>query len=177
MKYQADLGSSSAPNRELNPELFGENAKRSRFVENSVATAPADGLLPLESKIAETRVQLGELSDTLGNIVNQVNEFIKTSHQKFEKLHQGVHSLEKNDHTLNALIEQKISAILNQMGERKTMEMKMQEVVDRHNGVLRGFETRFNQMQKIMNEKEAQIIQAQAALNDAKMEIARLKRF
>ncbi len=177
MKYQADIGTSQAPTRELNPELFGENANRSRFVENSAATVPADGMLPLESKIAETRVQLGELSDTLGNIVNQVNEFIKSSQQKFEKLHQGVNSLEKNDLTMNALIEQKISAILNQMGERKTMEMKMQEVIDRHNSVLRGFETRFNQMQKIMNEKEAQIIQAQAALNDAKMEIARLKRF
>jgi muramoyltetrapeptide carboxypeptidase LdcA involved in peptidoglycan recycling len=78
---------------------------------------------------------------------------------------------------LNGLIEQKVSAVLNQLGERKTMEMKMQEVVDRHNSVLRGFEQRLNQMQKVISDKEAQMIHAQAALNEAKMEIARLKRF
>ena len=56
------------------------------------------------------------------------------------------------------------------------MDQKMQEVIDRHNSVLKGFEVRITHLQKLLSEKDSQVMSAFAALNEAKMEIARLKR-
>lgn len=159
--------------KELNPELFGESHAKSRVVE-----ATTSNQLPaLEQKIIETRNQVQQLSESLGKIVSQINEFIKSSQVKFDRLNQSILRLENSDHALNAETAQKLSQMHSRLGERKTMDMKVQEMIDRHNSVLRSFEVRMGQMQKVLTEKEAQLLTAQAALNDAKMEIARLKRF
>ena len=162
--------------KELNPELFGENLAKSRVVDNVQSQPPNGPLLAMEGKIAETRSQLHQLGESLTSVVNQVNEFIKGSQGKFERLNQVVKRLEQNDQAINLEAAQKISQISSRLGERKTMDLKIQEMVDRHNSVLRSFEVRFNQMQKLMSDKEAMLVSAQAALNDAKMEISRLKR-
>ena len=162
--------------KELNPELFGEKITKSRVVDNSQSQNPNSPFLAMESKIAETRAQLHQLGESLTSVVSQVNEFIKGSHGKFEKLNQAVQQLEQNDHVINLEAAQKISQVSAKLGERKTMDLKIQEMIDRHNGVLRSFEVRFNQMQKLMADKEALLVSAQAALNEAKMEISRLKR-
>ena len=162
--------------KELNPELFGENFSNSRVVGNSQSQNPNGPILAMESKIAETRAQLHQMGEGLTSVVSQVNEFIKGSHGKIEKLQQAVQRLEQNDQAINLEAAQKISQINNKLGERKTMDLKIQEMIDRHNSVLRSFEVRFNQMQKLMADKEAMLVSAQAALNEAKMEISRLKR-
>lgn len=162
--------------KELNPELFGENISKSRVVDNSISQKPNSHHLALESKISETRAQLHQLGESLTSVVNQVNDFIKGSQGKFERLNQSVQRLEQNDQAINLEAAQKISQINNKLGERKIMDLKIQEMVDRHNSVLRSFEVRFNQMQKLMADKEALLVSAQSALNEAKMEISRLKR-
>ncbi len=162
--------------KELNPELFGENISKSRVVDNSISQKPNSHHVALENKISETRSQLHQLGESLTSVVNQVNDFIKGSQGKFERLNQSVQRLEQNDQAMNLEAAQKISQINNKLGERKIMDLKIQEMVDRHNSVLRSFEVRFNQMQKLMADKEALLVSAQSALNEAKMEISRLKR-
>jgi hypothetical protein len=53
----------------------------------------------------------------------------------------------------------------------------MQETIDRHNTIMKAFEVRLGQMQKIITEKDEQIKEYQSLLNDAKMELGRIKRF
>jgi chromosome segregation ATPase len=159
--------------KELNPELFGETHAKSRVMEQ----APTNQMSVLEHKVLETRAQVQQMSDNLAKIVGQINEFIRGSTSKFERLNQAVQRLEQNDQALNLEAAQKINQIHNRLGERKTMDLKIQEMIDRHNSVLRSFEVRLAQMQKMMTEKEAQLVAAQSALNETKMEIARLKRF
>jgi len=43
--------------------------------------------------------------------------------------------------------------------------------------VIKSFEVRLNHMQRLLADKENQMAASQAALNEAKMEISRLKRF
>lgn len=162
--------------KELNPELFGENISKSRVVDNSSSQKPNSQQVALEGKISETRSQLHQLGESLTSVVNQVNDFIKGSQGKFERLNQSVLRLEQNDQAMNLETAQKLSQINNKLGERKIMDLKIQEMVDRHNSVLRSFEVRFNQMQKLMADKETLLVSAQSALNEAKMEISRLKR-
>ncbi len=158
--------------KELNPELFGESGAKSRVFE-----APAaNHLHVLEQKIVETRSQIQMVAENLNKIVSQINEFVKSSQVKFDRIHQAIQGLQQNDQALSVDATQKISALHSRLGERKSMDAKIQEMMDRHNSVLRSYEVRMTQMQKLMTEKEAQLLSAQAALNETKMEIARLKR-
>jgi len=158
--------------KELNPELFGERGLKSRVVEEP----PINQMVVLEKKVADNRQQMHQLAESMNRIVQQVNEFMKSTNHKFEKIYQALQRLESNDQALNLDSAQKISQIHNRLGERRTLEIKVQELVDRHNNVLKSYEVRMNQMQKLIAEREAQLISSQALLNETKMEIARLKR-
>jgi chromosome segregation ATPase len=159
--------------KELNPELFGEAGQKSRVFE---APAQNNHVHVLEQKILETRNQVHHLAEGLNKIVSQINEFIKSSQVKFERMQQALNKLEQNDQALSVDATQKISALHTRLGERKSMDYKIQEMIDRHNSVLRSHEVRMAQLQKLVSEKEAQVLAAQSALNETKMEIARLKR-
>jgi len=158
--------------KELNPELFGESVGKSRVFE-----APAQNHLNvLEQKILENRSQIHNLAENVNKIVSQINEFIKSSQVKFDRIQQALQKLDQNDQALSLDATQKITALHTRLGERKSMDYKIQEMMDRHNSVLRSYEVRMNQLQKLVSEKEAQMISAQSALNETKMELARLKR-
>lgn len=159
--------------KELNPELFGESHAKSRVVE----APPVNQMHLLEQKLIETRAQVHQMGENLARVVSQINEFIRSSQTKFDRLNQAIQRLEQNDQALAGEVSQKVNMMHTRLSDRKTMDMKIQEMVDRHNSVLRGFELRMAQMQKILTEKEAQLVATQSALNETKMEIARLKRF
>ncbi|MFN7825754.1 MAG: hypothetical protein ACK5P6_10380 [Pseudobdellovibrionaceae bacterium] len=159
--------------KQLNPQLFGVSSQASP---RTIEPSPQAQWIELERKVAEQKVQLQALMDQWSSSVAQINEFIRSTQAKFEKVQQQIVKLEQNDQLLNLEAAQKIAQIQNRLGERKTMDLKIQEMVDRHNTVIRGFEVRVNQMQKMLADKEAAMISAQAALNEAKLEISRLKR-
>lgn len=163
--------------RQLNPELFGEAIMPARVVENGAQNAVSStALLAVEQKLADNRRQVQLLSEQMAKVVTQINEFIKTSNAKFEKAFHFLQKLEQNDQSISLEASQKISLLHSRLVERKTMDMKIQDMVDRHHAVLRSFESKITQLQRLLSEKEAQCISAQAALNDARTEIAKLKR-
>ena len=158
--------------KELNPELFGETTAKSRVFE-----APAaNHINVLEHKILDTRNQIQQLAENMNKVVSQINEFIKGSQAKFDRIQQSLQKLEQNDQVVHNDANQKIAAMSTRLGERKSMDYKIQEMIDRHNSVLRSYEVRLGQLQKLLSEKEAQMIATQSALNETRMEIARLKR-
>lgn len=160
--------------KQLNPELFGEVSNYGLV--NKENNAIFNHITQLEQKVGESRHQVALISEHFNKMVTQINEFVKSTQMKIERLQQSVVRLEQNDQAMNLEASQKISQISQRLGERKTLDLKIQEMVDRHNGVLRSFEVRLGQMQKMMNEKEAMLVAAQTALNEAKMELSRLKR-
>lgn len=158
--------------KELNPQLFGETGLKSRVVEKN-SHGPT---LQLEQKLAETKQQVHQVTEALQRIVQQMNEYMKTNQTKIERINSALHKLEQNDQELASQASEKISQIAARVGERRSMDGKVQELVDRQNSILRTFEVRLNQLQMLINEKDAQLVSTQAALNEAKMEITRLKR-
>ncbi|KYG66097.1 hypothetical protein AZI86_03260 [Bdellovibrio bacteriovorus] len=163
--------------KELNPELFGEK----KVVKSSPADAAANlgnnsNYLNTDRQIFELRSQNQNLHNQLEKIVGSVNEWIKTSNVKFEKQASLLTRLEQSHNGLATEAGQKISMLSAKVNERRALDLKVQEMVDRHNNIVKSFEVRMNHLQKLLAEKEAQMIASQAALNEAKMEIARLKR-
>ncbi|MGZ3770736.1 MAG: hypothetical protein ACXVCP_06135 [Bdellovibrio sp.] len=165
--------------KELNPELFGEKkTTKSSVSENptSLGVTNNNNYLNTDRQIYELRAQNQALVDQLNKIVSTVNELIKSTNIKFEKQAHLVNRLEQSHNGLATEAGQKITQLAQRVNERKSLELKVQEMVDRHNNVIKSFEVRMNHMQKLLAEKEAQMISAQTALNEAKMEISRLKR-
>lgn len=136
----------------------------------------AESVSGLEASVNELKLQNHFLNEQIKKVVDGLNEWIKHSNVRFERLHQGLARMEQ---THNALVEdasQKFTNLNQKIGDRRTLDAKIQEMVDRHNNVLRSYEVRMNHLQKLLVEKEAQALAAHAALNETKMDIARLKR-
>jgi DNA repair exonuclease SbcCD ATPase subunit len=131
---------------------------------------------PKADQINELKLQNHFLSEQLKKVVDSMNELIKHTNVKFDRVHQSVQRLEQ---THNAMADEtgvKFAHMTQKVAERRTLDAKVQEMVDRHNNVLKTYEVRMQQLQRLLSEKEAQVIGAHAALNEVKMDIARLKR-
>ncbi|HEX7672825.1 MAG TPA: hypothetical protein VF412_01570 [Bdellovibrio sp.] len=164
--------------KELNPELFGEKkiAKSPAMESASALSSTGANYLNTDRQIFELKSQNHTLADQMNKIVSTVNELIKTTNAKFERQQALLTRLEQSHNGLATEAGQKITQLSQRVNERKSLDLKVQEMVDRHNNVIKSFEVRMNHLQKLLAEKEAQMISCQTALNEAKMEIARLKR-
>lgn len=160
--------------KQLNPELFGDfPGNKTRMID-----APAaNQAMVTEQRVTDLKMHLAKLTESFSRVVGQMNEFMKNTQGKFETVQQEMHKLEQNDHLINMETAHKFNQIHNKLADRHQMDMKIQEMIDRHNSILKSYEVRMNQMQKMMAEKDATLISAQGALNEAKMEIMKLKRF
>ncbi|MBX2987545.1 MAG: hypothetical protein KF802_06580 [Bdellovibrionaceae bacterium] len=164
--------------KELNPEIFGERrAARTTPAETIPVGLPETaGFLNVDRQILELRNQVLMVGEELKKMAAQAQEFMKVSHLKLERLQQQVHRLEQSHNGLVQETGHKISQMGHRLAERKALDSKIQEMVDRHTNVIKSFEVRMNHLQRLLSEKEAQVVGAQAALNEAKMELSRLKR-
>lgn len=165
--------------KELNPELFGEKkstspARREALVPPAPSTDPV--YLNTDRQIFELKSQMMSVNDQLSKLNQALNETNKNGSARMERFQQGLNRLETSHNGLATEAGQRIQQINNKLAERKALDLKIQEMVDRHNNVIKSFEVRLNHMQKLLTEKEAQTAAAYTALNEAKMEIARLKR-
>lgn len=164
--------------KELNPELFGEKkiSKSTGLEGSSNMGSGAANYLNTDRQIFEVKAQNQALVDQMNKIVGTVNELIKSTNAKFERQQALMSRLEQSHNGLATEAGQKITQLSQRVNERKSLDLKVQEMVDRHNNIIKSFEVRMNHLQKLLAEKEAQMISCQTALNEAKMEIARLKR-
>ena len=131
---------------------------------------------PKTDQINELKLQNHFLSEQLKKVVESMNELIKHTNMKFDRVNQTVTRLEQ---THNAMADEtglKFAHMASKVAERRTLDAKVQEMVDRHNNVLKTYEVRMQQLQRLLTEKEAQVVGAHAALNEVKMDLARLKR-
>jgi chromosome segregation ATPase len=174
--------------KELNPELFGsfkvstanleENMVHGgRFVNgNDGVNAKADDLEQVEIRVAQLNLNVGQLMQQMSDIQTQFAELFKNTQTRMDRLQQSIQKLEQNDHMIAQEIATRMNQVHTRIGDRKTQDLKIQQMMDRHNTKKKSFELRLQQAQKVLSEKEAQVLQTTAALNEAKMEIARLKR-
>ena len=132
--------------------------------------------LNLDRQVLDLRQDLAQLSEELKKIFSQFQEFSKASHLRSERMQQQLQRLEQSHNGMIQETGHKLNHMGLRLNERKSIDHKIQEMVDRHTNVIKSFEVRMNHLQKLLADKDAQVLSAQAALNEAKMEISRLKR-
>lgn len=170
-RFSQFSGATGTPRRELNADLFGGSAGGS-----ANGTEIVNPLLPLEASILEVRKDVQGFKDQISQLVRQVNEALGSLHQKLESSHQLAQKNEQDKDLLKLELAQKFHQTQVRLGEFEGIEEKVQDMMDRHNTMIKTFEVRIQQLQKLVAEKDAQVAAAQAALNSTIMDLARMRR-
>lgn len=162
--------------KELDPSLFGEGAWASPRAVEKPKPSGFDAVGHIEQKVADLRVQMREIKEEVSRFGADLEAFKRSSHNKVEKLAQQVARLEGIQGKVHQEVTTRISQMHTRLADRQSVDLKVQEMMDRHQALIRSAEMRIQQMQKILNEKEAMLLSAQISLSEAKTEIARMKR-
>lgn len=164
--------------KELNYTFFGiQQAEKS---ETAIAV-PVLEWLPQAKAALPGEPQQGSKSDELTSkeieeLKSQILEYQNSTKLKIDRLQSSIQKWEQNYSDLTQEISAKMAALLQKLNDQKKYDQKVQDIVDRHNNLLKGYEVRMNQLQKLLQQKESDYLEAYSALKEAKSEMARLKR-
>ncbi|RYZ75470.1 MAG: hypothetical protein EOP05_07740 [Proteobacteria bacterium] len=184
------------PHRELNPQLFGaptqsvepgKLAADPRVPVSSVMGSPAEepnrrvpyapvDVKALEANLANLRGSVLGMEKRTETLAFKMEELARTVHARLERFSQAIVRVEDSQNKSHQESAQKFAMVAAKVNERKISDMKIQELVDRHNSIIRNFENRLLSMQRLVSEQEMSLHNAQAALDEARNEISRLKR-
>jgi hypothetical protein len=167
--------------RELNPQLFGNGPS----VDSSTLhrQEPAASVMPRASN--SNPYPPNELKNMehhvhqLSRALLQMEKRTETIAQKLEELARGVHTrLERFSHSIQRIEDAqkhtaqenalKVAAVASKVNERKVSDSKIEEMIERHNSIVRGFETRLLSLQRLVNEQEMALHGAKAAIEEAR---------
>ena len=178
--------------RELNPQLFGTQSAPERIGQPVDPQKPAAGIMgrgpqqphqPAPSDIKELEHQINALklafsqADKRGDaLAAKVDELARGVHGRLERFSQAILKLEEMINHQGHETTGRISQVFAKVTERKVVDQKVQEMIDRHNMIIRNFENRLTSMQRLMTEQEMALHNATAALEEARAEIQKLKR-
>lgn len=182
--------------RELNPELFGTPSSVEGGGQPVDPTLPATRVMgcaaepapkrpmpylpgdlkALEAQVNALRVSLMQVEKRVDATQNQIQELARGTTTRMERFGTSISRMEEmlaQNHQENTA---KFAHIVAKVNERKVTDSKVQELLDRHNHIVRSFENRLLSLQRLVSEQEMALHNSQAALEEARNEIARLKR-
>jgi hypothetical protein len=120
----------------------------------------------LEKKVEGLKVEL----------TAKTEDTVKQSKQMTDMLSSRLGSLESRFETLSQELKGKLNSLSAKVTEKHMADLKTQALIDRHTQLLRQFESRVLQLQKVIEDQEFQILNYQAALEEARQELVKLKR-
>ncbi|OYZ22221.1 MAG: hypothetical protein B7Y39_07960 [Bdellovibrio sp. 28-41-41] len=132
-----------------------------------------------QEKLALTSVPTPEISgnqNEMADVKMEIIEIQKASKLRTDRYNLSLQRLEAQQNQMANDISEKFALLLQKMNEQKKYDQKVQDIVDRHNNLLKGYEVRLNQMQKLLMQKEQDYVEAVTSLKELKAEIGRLKR-
>ncbi|MCB0366762.1 MAG: hypothetical protein H6624_10745 [Bdellovibrionaceae bacterium] len=169
-------------NRELFPDLQPQN--KSAALPHQEREARIESLAPvlkedwqiLVAKIDILKKRIQEVETRQENFESRVSEWTAAVKSRFERFNSAGSRMEQFLKNVIHEVNEKFANLSSRVAERRLQETKIEEMMDRHNQVLQGYESRLSQIQKLVHEQEIQLMGAKASLEDARREIARLKR-
>jgi chromosome segregation ATPase len=142
---------------------------------NRIPAPVALEMKSLESQIHQLRMQVQATEKRNEQLMSQMQELVRAANNRFDRAGQAINSLESSANMQIQELNVKYSGIASKVNERKVQEAKVQEMIDRHNSIVRTFENRLTHMQRVITEQEMQMHNYAAALEEARHDLARLK--
>jgi hypothetical protein len=111
------------------------------------------------------------------DVLNQkFEDLAKLMTMKTERLMVKVRMMEERQNEFIMDTQKKLTGMVTRSAELPKLEMRMQEVLERHNQVIRTFENKINHIKRVVDQQEVTLFKAMAELEESRREIARLKR-
>lgn len=163
--------------KELNFSFFG--VQQVAKTEAPIEVPVIDWLPSNKEAVTNDKASLAKVeaqSKEIEELKTQVLEHQNITKLKMDRLQSSIQKWENNYSELTQEVSAKMAALLQKLNDQKKYDQKVQDIVDRHNNLLKGYEVRMNQLQKLLQQKESDYLEAHSALKEAKSEISRLKR-
>ena len=178
-------------NRELDPGLFGANSANSGSIASHGLQAPPQppttqpgraipyppiDMRVLEAQVLQIKAVLAQFDRRMDQMAAQVNELGRDSLSRLDRYEKQLLRLEDGIQRLTGDTSSRLASLAARVNERKVSDSKLQDLIDRHNLLVRNFENRLSSLQKLAGDQEQALLSAFAALEDARADLARLKR-
>ncbi len=137
---------------------------------------PPLDLKVLEAQMSQMRQMMAQFDRRLEQLQARFNELSRDTQGRLDRYGHQLLRLEDGISRLTEDTSQRFAQVVAKVNERKLQDSKVQEMLDRHNILVRNFENRLSAMQKLTSDQEQALLSAHAALEDARAELARLKR-
>ncbi len=169
--WQTDLRpSSSSPVRKVHRDEHLEDLFPGAQSEMNIRTE-VEG-----RQVEKLRSKVDRMEVTIEKMATRLEELGKVSHLKSERLAQAIARSDEHMTKMAQDLSAKVAQLTGKVNERRLVETKVQEMVDRHNQIVHTFEQRMSQLQKLLSEKELHLAGYHSALEEARQTISRLKR-
>lgn len=181
--------------RELNPELFGPRKPATVPDRQKTAPSPVTQAILSHPAVSYTQTQVPtppsvaefEMTEQYRRKIRDLENQVAVLTQKVEKLSsildQRFTQLSQSQKAFETQIKERFeemgasqAAALSKMNERRVADVKIQEMIDRHNQMVLNFETRMNHIHKVASEQEMKIMTYQATIDEILREIRNARR-
>lgn len=163
--------------KQLHPGLFEETRRQSGMSGVFEPLAGSDQLELTSLQWAAESKRLEKKVESLkAELIAKTDESLKQSRQHIDMQGSRIGSLESRFETMSSELKSKLNSLAVKVTEKQMSDLKTQALIDRHTQLLRQFETRVLQLQKVIEEQEFQILNYQASLEEARHELSKLKR-
>lgn len=162
--------------KELNQELFGFKSLNDKVSEEALREA-TEALKSLPQVPLHFESGAGLVNDHhLIQLKAEIDENNQTQNLRFERLQTSLSRLEKIHNSFVQDVSAKYQQVLLKLTDQKKYDEKVHDLIERHSQLLKGYEVRMSQLQKLLSIKEQEMSELQAHLNETKMELMRLRR-
>lgn len=146
--------------RTLNPQLFGHN---------ETPIVKVDGAAIQQRKVSEIEAQIETVNQKL-------DRWAQIMEQKVQQLHTSQKALGEQMKQLAENFAKQTANLGSKINERRLIDAKTQEMIDRHNQLVNTFEMRFQHLQKVTTEQEIKLMTYHSTYDEVLREIRGLKR-
>jgi hypothetical protein len=130
---------------------------------------PPIDLKQIEHSIATMKLHLMQMDKKLESTSSRLEDLARNTHARLERFAQAFHRMEEINTHRDQDNQAKFANMSAKVNERKVTDSKVQELVDRHNTIIRNFENRLLSLQRVISEQEMALHNAQAALEESRI--------
>lgn len=125
---------------------------------------------------ATPRTDARKADQKVNALGEQINELSRILALKTERMSIKIKLLEERQQAFVEEFQQKMTSMNVKLSDRPRVDIMVQEIIERHNQVVRTFENRLGQLKRVVENQEVELLKAMNELSEARKELARLKR-
>lgn len=146
--------------RTLNPQIFGPT---------ETPIVKVEGATLQQRKVSEIESQIE-------NVNQKLDRWAQMMEQRIQQLHTAQRAITEQMKQVSENFSGQIASVHSKLNERRQVDAKTHEMIDRHNQLVNTFESRFQHLQKITTEQEIKLMTYQSTYDEVLKEIRNLSK-